>query len=258
MSRHQHVSIEWVCNHSRNSQLALLNSYIDIALTYERDQEIVAASEGWSSTAGCIFHDHFCLAGPLSDPANVRSATSLNEAFTRIAQSASSFHNRADGSATMWKERSIWSLCQLEPWSQTTEPPFTWYQTSHSTPPGALILADIANAYLLIDRSTLFRQTVLETIHNTTVFFEPTTSDSILMNSCYALISPHAPADRTTTVQDFLQYLFSEKGQHVIQTFGSKDTGGYPLFAAAGEGFAASSLRGGRPCDGRWVGASEQ
>lgn len=32
-------SIVWICNHSRNSQLALLINYVDVALTYEREQE---------------------------------------------------------------------------------------------------------------------------------------------------------------------------------------------------------------------------
>ncbi|KAJ6066240.1 hypothetical protein N7444_000178 [Penicillium canescens] len=40
--------IEWICNHSRNTQLALLSGYVDIALTYEREQEEIAVSEGWA------------------------------------------------------------------------------------------------------------------------------------------------------------------------------------------------------------------
>lgn len=38
-------SISWVCNHSRNTQLALYNGYIDLALAYERGQEELAHLE---------------------------------------------------------------------------------------------------------------------------------------------------------------------------------------------------------------------
>jgi tungstate transport system substrate-binding protein len=34
------------------------------------------------------------------------------------------------------------------------------------------------------------RQTALETIKSTTVFFEPGAEDDVLMNSCFALYSP--------------------------------------------------------------------
>jgi tungstate transport system substrate-binding protein len=39
-------SIEWICNHSRSTQLALLKGYVDSALIYEREQEEIAVSEG--------------------------------------------------------------------------------------------------------------------------------------------------------------------------------------------------------------------
>ncbi|KAK5030618.1 hypothetical protein LTS07_005402 [Exophiala sideris] len=219
------ASIAWICNHSRNTQLALLQGFIDIALTYERDQEALTAAEGWSITAGCAFHDHFCVAGPASDPADLRSATSVEDAFLRIARSSSLFHSRADASATMWKERSIWARCDLSPWEDKTAA--EWYKTSLKSPSEALTSADAAGAYLLTDRSTLLRQTALRTIHNTTVFFEPTRPDDILMNSCYALVPSSLPEERAAEVSRFLAYLFSERGQDIIATFGVEELGGF-------------------------------
>ncbi|KAL5338516.1 hypothetical protein BJX70DRAFT_398655 [Aspergillus crustosus] len=101
-------AIQWICNHSRNTQLALLHGQIDLTLTYEREQEDISVEEGWATNAGCLFHDHFFLAGPSHDPANVRQAKSITEAFDRIATTQSVFYSRSDGSATMWKERNIW------------------------------------------------------------------------------------------------------------------------------------------------------
>ncbi|KAF5703506.1 hypothetical protein FMUND_12956 [Fusarium mundagurra] len=253
-SRRDDGLIEWMCNHSRNTQLALLEGLIDIALTYERDQEALAQAEGWSYTAGCVFHDHFCLAGPLSDPAGLASADSLTAAFEKIAASGSLFHSRADHSATMWKEREIWSLIGREPW-KNEESTSSWYKTSLLSPPEALKGADAAGAYFLTDRSTVLRQTGLGTISNSTIFFEPTQPRDILMNSCYASFSPdmvEADSSAALHVRGFFLYLVSPRGQAVIRDYGIAQTG-LPLFAPVEDGVALVRLRGGRPIGRKWV-----
>lgn len=237
-------SIEWICNHSRNTQLALLHDYIDVALTYERDQEALAASEGWSRTAGCVMHDHFCLAGPAEDPAGVLDTPSLLDGLVRIADAGALFHSRQDLSATMWKERSLWTACKLRPHVDVP----AWYQTSVLSPSEALTGADAAGAYLLTDRSTLLRQVSRGTISNTTVFFEPAAEDDVLMNSCYALCSPRASAD----TQAFVDYLLGNRAQNLIDKYG-RDDSGLALFAKAADGFARTRLTGGKPFGGRWI-----
>lgn len=240
-------SIEWICNHSRNTQLALLHGYIDVALTYERDQEALAASEGWSRTVGCIMHDHFCLAGPVDDPAGVRNASSLSDGLLRIAKHSASFHSRADFSATMWKERALWAACGSQPNAEDRSVS-RWYQTSLLSPSEALRGADAAGAYLLSDRSTLLRQVGLGSIVNTTVFVEPDAEHDVLMNSCYALCSPVVSPD----VEAFVAYLLGDRAQSLIESYG-RERAGLPLFAKAADGFARTTLRGGRPMGGRWV-----
>lgn len=245
-------SISWVCNHSRNTQLALLHGHIDVALTYERDQEALAASEGWSRTAGCVMHDHFCLAGPVDDPARVHDAPSLLEGLTRIAKHKALFHSRADASATMWKERGLWDVCDYRPWEHLDDDDddevSSWYQTSVLSPSEALKGADAAGAYLLTDRSTLLRQVALGTVARTTVFFEPAAGDDVLMNSCYALCSPAAGTDVTL----FLDYLLGDRAQGLIESYGREEAG-LPLFAKAADGFARTPLKAGRPRESKWV-----
>lgn len=245
------ASIEWYCNHSRNTQLALLHGYIDIALTYERDQEALAVSEGWSSTVGCAFHDHFCIAGPVTDPADVSAAHSLQDALRRMAKSKAAFHSRADFSATMWKERSLWSSCNLSPWDDQDSA--NWYETSLRSPLDALVAADSAGAYLLTDRSTLLHQVSLGTVKQTTVFFEPTSRDDVLMNSCYVLTSPQSSTVQADAVSKFIEYLFSKRGQIVIAEFGKEEPGDCPLFAPVAEDFARISLKGGYLQGGKWM-----
>lgn len=244
-------SIEWVCNNSRNTQLALLHGHIHIALTYERDQEALAAAEGWSHTAACVMHDHFCLAGPAADPARVRNAAaaaSLPDALVRIASARALFHSRADASATMWKERALWRAVARQPWGEGEDGgALSWYKTSVLSPAEALRRADDEGAYLLTDRSTLLRQVSLGRVARTTVFFEPDAEDHVLMNSCYALCSP-SPSPETKA---FLEYLLGERAQGLIEAYGREEAG-LPLFAKAADGFARTVLTGGRSVGGKW------
>lgn len=189
-------------------------------------------------------HDHFCLAGPLVDPANVSAAASLSDALLRIADAHALFHSRADLSATMWKERALWKACGRQPEEGTN----SWYQTSLRSPAEALCAADVAGAYLLTDRSTLLRQVSLGRVASTTVFFEPDAADHVLMNSCYALCAPDAPPETL----DFVGYLLGERAQSLIAEYGREEAG-FPLFAKAADGFARTRLMGGRPVGGKWV-----
>lgn len=196
---------------------------------------------------GCVMHDHFCLAGPVDDPAGVRDAPSLSDGLLRIAKQEVLFHSRADLSATMWKERVLWAACELQP--STEDPDVSrWYQTSLLSPSEALKGSDAAGAYLLTDRSTLLRQVELGSIANTTVFFEPDAENDVLMNSCYALCPPAGSPD----IVAFLGYLLGDRAQSLIESYGA-ESAGLPLFAKAADGFARTRLRGGRPVGGKWV-----
>lgn len=240
------ASISWVCNHSRNTQLALLHGYVDVALTYEREPERLAATEGWSISHGCVFHDHFILAGPTSNPACLASKSHLLEAFKRIARVKAPFHSRADGSATMAKERWIWDRCNVRPY-QDQDIRESWYTMTTHSPAEAIRAADAAGAYLLIDRSTLLRQVADGYVHNTTVFCEPKGPNDLLMNSCYALHAPDPPEE----VRRFLEFVTSAVGQDIIRAFGAADVG-ISLFAAIDDGFAKQGLEWGHPQGRRW------
>lgn len=142
----------------------------------------------------------------------------------------------------MFKERQLWAATGLGPWEHES----TWYKTSLVGPAEALIQADKQGTYLLTDRSTLLRQTGLGNIKNLTVFFEPTQPGDVLMNACHALYSSLVTPEQRVKVDSFLSYLLSKDGQQIISTYG-EDTAGLPLFASVKDGFAKTSLVGGRP-----------
>lgn len=57
----------------------------------------------------------FVVAGPRADPAKVREATDVADAFRRIAKSATPFVSRGDNSGTHERELELWSLAGLKP-----------------------------------------------------------------------------------------------------------------------------------------------
>ncbi|KAJ5658399.1 uncharacterized protein N7484_002048 [Penicillium longicatenatum] len=59
----------------------MLMGHVDLALTYERDQEQISVAEKWAVNAGCVSHDHFCVVCPFDDPAIIKDAKSPQEAF---------------------------------------------------------------------------------------------------------------------------------------------------------------------------------
>jgi tungstate transport system substrate-binding protein len=233
-----------------------LHNYIDIALTYERTTEAIAEEEGWSKTFGCVFHDHFVLAGPEYDPAGVLNCESLRQALLKIWALGSRgddqirWHARNDDSATMWKERSLWGSLgeDLKPW-EDGKACGSWYQMSVCTPAEAIMKADAEGAYLIT--ATLLKQTAERTIERTTVFFEPSAADDVLMNSCYALFSPDKSREGNEHIDAFLKYMVSERGQGIIERFGVE--AGVPLFAGVKEGIAGRTLRGGISRVGKWI-----
>lgn len=282
-------SIEWICNHSRNTQLALLNGYIDIALTYERDQEHLAASEGWSRTAGCVMHDHFCFAGPADDPAGVRGTKSLSDALTRIEQAEALFHSRADASATMFKERGLWQGIGRQPWEHLDDASVSsWYKTSVLTPADALKKADHEGAYLLTVNTLLpWHPRADSGLSNTRTGFPGAgcvvdSEDPMLTSSqdrstllrqvalgkiakTTVFLEPdtedhvlmnscYALCSPTATPDAiaFVKYLLEERAQGLIEAYG-KEEAGLPFFAKAAHGFARTRLADGRPVDGKWI-----
>lgn len=249
-SQRKRGRIEWICNHSRNTQIALHRGYIDIALTYEREYEALAQAEGWSVTIGPAFHDHFCFAGPYDDPANIRQCKSVSEALAKIAKAECEMHSRVDGSATMAKERQLWKSTGLAPWEDRGATS-TWYKTSQLGPAEALTAADKAGAYLLTDRSTLLAQTGKRTISDTTCFFEPTSTKDNLMNSCYILRSSQR-TQSSSECDHFIEWLQGHSAQAVVDSYGT-DLVGFPLFASKEAGIARQLLTGGRPEGGRWL-----
>ncbi|RSH76976.1 uncharacterized protein EHS24_003915 [Apiotrichum porosum] len=216
----ERLRIEWVCNHSRHTQVALQAGVVDIGLTYERAEEDRAELEGWSTTIDMLCHDHFVLVGPRDDPAAVTSRLHVAGGFDAIATRRAPFHTRGDGSATMHKEHQLWTSARV---TDDQRDEGSWYQRVPGTPMEALDNANKHNAYLLTDRATYIVAKQRGLADGLAVFFE---GGDVLLNSCAIVVRSDEDRD---PVCKLVAWLREPDAQEIIATYGEEWDIGLPL-----------------------------
>jgi ABC-type tungstate transport system permease subunit len=224
--------IEWVINHSRHTQIALLGDIVQVGLTYEPEWEDIGIAEGWAERVTMAFHDRFILVGPVSNPANVTAGADIKVAMREIATHGEKsraagghqealFHSRGDGSATHYKELQLWGLCGID-----LAYAKSWRRRIPLTPYEALRRADQDEAYAITDRATFLTARKDGVVSNLQVYVE---DGKHLINPCAALINTKAP--RNSLAREFAHWLASEEAQGIIENFGKKWRLQLPIFA---------------------------
>ena len=102
-----------------------------------------------------FLYNYFVLCGPSDDPAGVRDAATVKDAFALIAEGEYPFVSRGDASGTHTKEISLWP----EELGITTEADSVadyagWYNYSNAGMGVCLTMAEEMHAYILSDKAT--------------------------------------------------------------------------------------------------------
>ncbi|KAK4580146.1 hypothetical protein LTR86_000349 [Recurvomyces mirabilis] len=227
--------IEWVANHSRHTQIALLADIVQVALTYEPDWEDQGIREGWAKRTTRAFNDRFVLVGPTSDPAGVLDVSKSETcgdlmiciALRIVAQygqhtKAVVTHHRGDGSATSYKELQLWGFSGIDLSTSTS-----WRERVALAPYPALVHASKAGVYTLTDRATYLCAKRDGVVPDMRVFVE---EGKHLLNPCSALVNSKAP--RNELAREFAEWLGGEQAQQLIREFGMGWRTRLPVFAA--------------------------
>ena len=220
------IRMEWVANHSRYSQIALQAGVVDIAFTYERDEERRAVDEGWASVAGVFCHDHFVLVGPEHDPAAITGSSDIVSAFETIAKRQARFHTRGDGSTTNHLEFSLWDKACL-PLEERRDK--EWYVWAPLPPLEAVSGADDAGAYILVDRGTYLTALEQGILKQTKVFVE---DGAQLYNTCNILIRSD---EKKREILNFVEWLKGENAQGLVSRYGRDWQNGLAVFTVGEE-----------------------
>ena len=128
----------------------------DLVMVHAKSLELEFVKEGHGIHRVEFMYNTFVLLGSESDPAGVRNATSIVEAFQLIYSSRSIFISRGDNSGTNVKELAIWSLANvtISPTDTTWASQNKWYIESGQGMSATIRIAIEKGAYTLSDKST--------------------------------------------------------------------------------------------------------
>jgi tungstate transport system substrate-binding protein len=191
---------------------------VDALLTHAPDDERVFVAAGYGAARLPVAHNEFLIAGPASDPANIRSAKGAADAFTRIRAAAQSFVSRADDSGTHKKERAIWKAAGVSPDS-------AHYIEAGAGMADALRIADQKNAYILTDVATFL--TLQKMLHLQDLYH----GDALLRNDYSVIVVTRAR--NADGARKFADWVRGDSAQKMIAGYGRASFGRALFFPAA-------------------------
>jgi tungstate transport system substrate-binding protein len=121
----------------------------DVLLVHAPSSETAYMEGGFGKERYLVMHNDFIIVGPQADPAAIKGDTDAMDAFTKIADSASTFISRGDKSGTNTKELALWKSAGID---VSTKP--SWYLESGQGMGATLTIASEKAAYTLTDRAT--------------------------------------------------------------------------------------------------------
>jgi tungstate transport system substrate-binding protein len=121
---------------------------VDVLLVHSPREELKFMEAGFGARRRLVMYNDFVLAGPKGDPAGVRDARSVEEAFRKVADGGFLFISRGDLSGTHVLETELWKKANVNPHGNR------WYQESGQGMGQTLLIASEKGAYTLSDRGT--------------------------------------------------------------------------------------------------------
>lgn len=138
------------------------NGNADAILVHSKSQEEAFVADGFARVVDgfdserlSFLYNYFVLCGPSDDPAGVKDAASVKDAFAAIADTEHSFISRGDESGTHTKELSLWpESLGITADAASFEPYATWYTSANAGMGACLVMAEEQGAYILTDKAT--------------------------------------------------------------------------------------------------------
>lgn len=119
----------------------------DVVLAHAPALELKYVAEGKLTNRRLVMSNDFVVVGPAADPAKLREATGIADAFRRLSRGQASFVSRGDSSGTNLLELAQWRMAGIAPSGD-------WYLQSGQGMGATLQIASEKGAYTLTDRGT--------------------------------------------------------------------------------------------------------
>lgn len=198
----------WIKAGSGASLNLLKNGKIDMIMVHAPDAVNKAITEGWATHRTLIGSNEFYIVGPKNDPANIKSASSGVDAYSKIAKAQSNFISRGDKSGTHQKEMDIWKMSGITPEG-------SWYIVTNDFMTASLKRANSENAYFMTDSSTWVAEK--DVAPNLQIQYR---GDKFLVNTYDALAAPAGATLNREIAVKFIQFVASHEGQMIIRNYG--------------------------------------
>ncbi|MEW6726622.1 MAG: substrate-binding domain-containing protein [Bacillota bacterium] len=190
----------------------------DVLLVHAPSSEKPLVDAGIVTNYQLVMHNDFIVVGPKDDPAGVKKAASIEDAFKAVAAKKAIFVSRGDDSGTHKKEVSIWKTAGIEPSG-------SWYQKSGTGMGATLNIASEKQGYTLTDRATYLAQ---KEKLNLDIMRE---GDAALLNIYHVMQVNSQKFEKVNAegAKAFVEYMINPETQKKIGEFGV-DKYGQPLF----------------------------
>ena len=215
--KRENAKMVWIKAGSGASLNLLKNKQVDMIMVHAPAAVANAVSEGWATKRTLIGSNEFYIVGPKSDPANIKTATSGADAYTRIAKAKANFVSRGDNSGTHVKEMDIWKKAGITPEG-------SWYIVTKDFMTASLKRANAENAYFMSDSSTWVAEKSVAP--NLQVLYR---GDKFLVNTYDALVAPAGATPGQVTAAKFIDFVASDTGQKIMRDYG-KNKYSEPLY----------------------------
>lgn len=178
---------------------------VDVVLVHAPAAEEKFVSDGFGDKRYAVMYNDFVVVGPRNDPAGLKQAKSIKEAFQQLASSGQIFISRGDDSGTNKKELTIWHSLSITPNNKN-------YRQAGQGMGKVLQISGELDAYTLTDRATWL---TYENKLPLKIVFE---GDKLLFNP-YAVIaisqSKHLDINHTGAMA-LIEWITSIQGQQLI------------------------------------------
>lgn len=134
----------------------------DLIFVHSKKQEEAFVADGYSYVLDgfkaerlSYLYNYFVLCGPAADPAGVKSAKTVKDAFKLISDGKYPFVSRGDNSGTHNKEITLWPEALGITTDASSVANYTsWYTYSNAGMGACLTMANEKGAYILSDKAT--------------------------------------------------------------------------------------------------------
>lgn len=194
----------------------------DVVIAHSPEDELAAVADGALVDRQPLMWNRFLVVGPPGDPASVRDAVDVLDAFRRIATSGAVFLSRGDQSGTHKKEIAIWQATGV------TRP--AGMRETGQGQGETLLIADELGAYTMADSSTASRTRVRRLV----TLYDPAEKQSPrgpTMLNAYSILRANPaknPGIATETAKSFQKWMTGTEAAAIIGSGGLFSVGAPP------------------------------